>query len=84
MWQGRGLLFHRVRDLPVISLLVLGLDESCIGITTCEFWEAPVMFNHTFIGLDSHAASVVGCALNPDTGELVRMQMNSVPARGRQ
>ena len=38
------------------------------------------MFNHTFIGLDVHAASVVGCALIPDTGELVRMQMDSDPA----
>jgi transposase len=38
------------------------------------------MFQHTFIGLDVHAVSVVGCALNPDTGELVRMQMDSDPA----
>ncbi len=38
------------------------------------------MFHHTFIGLDVHAVIVVGCALNPDTGELVRMQMNSAPA----
>ncbi|WP_427004580.1 IS110 family transposase [Pseudarthrobacter sp. H2] len=38
------------------------------------------MFQHTFIGLDVHAASVVGCALVPDTGELVRMQMDSDPA----
>lgn len=38
------------------------------------------MFQHTFIGLDVHAVSVVGCALNPDTGELVRMAMDSDPA----
>lgn len=38
------------------------------------------MIQHTFIGLDVHAASVVGCALNPDTGELVRTQMDSDPA----
>lgn len=38
------------------------------------------MFQHTFIGLDVHAASVVGCALVPDTGELARMQMDSDPA----
>ena len=38
------------------------------------------MFQHTFIGLDVHAVSVVGCALNPDTGELVRMQIDSDPA----
>ncbi len=37
------------------------------------------MFQHTFIGLDVHAVSVVGCALNPDTGELVRMAMDSDP-----
>jgi transposase len=38
------------------------------------------MYNRTFIGLDVHAASVVGCALDPDTGELVRMTMDSDPA----
>jgi transposase len=38
------------------------------------------MFQHTFIGLDVHADSVVGCALNPDTGELVRLSMDSDPA----
>lgn len=38
------------------------------------------MYQHTFIGLDVHAVSVVGCAFNPDTGELVRMQMDSDPA----
>ncbi|NVN00810.1 IS110 family transposase [Arthrobacter sp. SDTb3-6] len=38
------------------------------------------MYNRTFIGLDVHAVSVVGCALVPDTGELVRMQMDSDPA----
>lgn len=38
------------------------------------------MYQHTFIGLDVHAVSVVGCALNPDTGELVRMAMDSDPA----
>ena len=38
------------------------------------------MYQHTFIGLDVHAISVVGCAFNPDTGELVRMQMDSDPS----
>lgn len=38
------------------------------------------MIQHTFIGLDVHAASVAGCALIPDTGELVRTQMDSDPA----
>jgi transposase len=38
------------------------------------------MFQHTFIGLDVHSISVVGCALNPDTGEVVRMSMDSDPA----
>ncbi|MDQ6740838.1 MAG: IS110 family transposase [Actinomycetota bacterium] len=38
------------------------------------------MFQHTFIGLDVHAASVVGCALTPETGELVQMKMDSDPA----
>ena len=38
------------------------------------------MYQHTFIGLDVHAVSVVGCALIPDTGELVRVQMDSDPA----
>jgi transposase len=38
------------------------------------------MYNRTFIGLDVHAASVVGCALVPDTGQLVRMKMDSDPA----
>lgn len=38
------------------------------------------MIQHTFIGLDVHAASVVGCALIPDTGELVRAQMDPDPA----
>ena len=38
------------------------------------------MFEHTFIGLDVHAVSVVGCALNPETGELVHAKMDSDPA----
>ncbi|MCG2621238.1 IS110 family transposase [Arthrobacter sp. I2-34] len=38
------------------------------------------MIQHTFIGLDVHAASVVGCALAPDTGELVQAKMDSDPA----
>ncbi len=38
------------------------------------------MFHHTFIGLDVHAVAVVGCALNPDTGELVKASMDADPA----
>ena len=38
------------------------------------------MFEHTFIGLDVHASSVVGCALVPETGELVQAKMDSDPA----
>lgn len=38
------------------------------------------MLNHTFIGLDVHAASVVGCALVVDTGELVRKNLDLDPA----
>lgn len=38
------------------------------------------MYEHTFIGLDVHAANVVGYALSPDTGELVRAKMDSDPA----
>lgn len=38
------------------------------------------MFQHTFIGLDVHAVSVVGCALDTDTGVLVRMKMDADPA----
>ncbi|WP_434619503.1 hypothetical protein [Arthrobacter sp. A5] len=38
------------------------------------------MFEHTFIGLDVDAASVVGCALTPETGELVQMKKDSDPA----
>ena len=38
------------------------------------------MFEHTFIGLDVHAVDVVGCALNPETGELVRKTMPADPA----
>ncbi len=38
------------------------------------------MYDHTFTGLDVHAASVVGCALVPETGEIVWMQMDSDPA----
>lgn len=30
------------------------------------------MFERTYIGLDVHARSIVGCALNIDTGELTR------------
>jgi transposase len=37
------------------------------------------MFEHTFIGLDVHAVSVVACALSPDTGELVQAKMDSDP-----
>ncbi|UNK45758.1 IS110 family transposase [Arthrobacter sulfonylureivorans] len=38
------------------------------------------MFEHTFIGLDVHAVDVVGCALNPETGELVRKTLPPDPA----
>ena len=35
------------------------------------------MYQHTFVGLDVHAASVVGCALIPETGEMVHEKMDS-------
>lgn len=38
------------------------------------------MYQHTLIGLDVHAASVVGCALVPETGEMVQAKMDSDPA----
>ncbi|WP_240974706.1 IS110 family transposase [Crystallibacter degradans] len=38
------------------------------------------MYQHTFVGLDVHAASVVGCALIPETGEMVQEKMDSDPA----
>jgi transposase len=38
------------------------------------------MFEHTFIGLDVHAVNVVGHALNPGTGEIVRHTMGVDPA----
>ncbi|MFJ4172417.1 IS110 family transposase [Paenarthrobacter sp. NPDC089714] len=38
------------------------------------------MFEHTFVGLDVHASSVVGCALDPVTGELERGTMAAEPA----
>ncbi|MCC9069407.1 hypothetical protein [Arthrobacter cryoconiti] len=38
------------------------------------------IFQHTFIELDVHAIAVVGCTLNPDTGQLVRMALNADPA----
>lgn len=38
------------------------------------------MFEHTFIGLDVHAANVVGHALNPATGETRNHTMASDPA----
>src|SRR6476659_8712879 len=33
-------------------------------------WEAPVKRQRTSVGLDVHARSVVGCALDGDTGEV--------------
>ncbi len=35
---------------------------------------------HTFIGLDVHAVNIVGCALIPETGEILRATMASGPA----
>jgi transposase len=37
---------------------------------------------NTFIGLDVHAVNVVGCALDPATGELMRTTMAADPAAG--
>src|SRR6476620_11007226 len=54
--------------------------RGCNGSATCEVWEVPAMFEHTFIGLDVHAVNVVGHALNPETGEITRHTMAPDPA----
>ena len=38
-------------------------------------WEAPVKFQRTSVGLDVHARSVVGCALDGDTGEVFERRL---------
>lgn len=38
------------------------------------------MYEHTFIGLDVHAATIVAHAMNVDTGEVVRASMDADPA----
>ncbi|WP_245580203.1 IS110 family transposase [Arthrobacter castelli] len=41
------------------------------------------MFEHTYIGLDVHAQSIVGCAMNTQTGEVFREKMASDPVAVR-
>lgn len=38
-------------------------------------WEAPVKIQRTSVGLDVHARSVVGCALDGDTGEVFERRL---------
>ena len=38
-------------------------------------WEAPVKIQRTSVGLDVHARSVVGCALDGDTGEVFQRRL---------
>jgi transposase len=38
-------------------------------------WEAPVKLQRTSVGLDVHARSVVGCALDGDTGEVFQRRL---------
>lgn len=38
------------------------------------------MFERTCVGLDVHAQTIVACALNPATGEVIRARMASEPA----
>ena len=37
------------------------------------------MFERTFIGLDVHAKTIVACALDTATGEVIRAKMNPDP-----
>lgn len=37
------------------------------------------MFQRTFIGLDVHAKTIVACALDTATGEVIRTKMNPDP-----
>lgn len=60
--------------------LGLSARRGCNGSATCEVWEVPAMFEHTFIGLDVHAVNVVGHALNPATGEISNHTMAADPA----
>src|SRR4051794_41914548 len=38
-------------------------------------WEAPVKVQRTSVGLDVHARSVLGCALDGDTGEVFHRRL---------
>ena len=38
-------------------------------------WEAPVKIQRTSVGLDVHARSVLGCALDGDTGEVFQRRL---------
>jgi transposase len=40
-----------------------------------QIWEAPVIRQRTSVGLDVHARSVFGCALDGETGEIVECRM---------
>ncbi|KAA0111031.1 IS110 family transposase, partial [Mycolicibacterium sp. P9-22] len=39
-------------------------------------WEAPVLRQRTSVGLDVHARSVIGCALDGDTGEVFERRLS--------
>jgi transposase len=39
-------------------------------------WEAPVKIQRTSVGLDVHARSVLGCALDGDTGEVLQRRLS--------
>jgi transposase len=52
--------------------LPAGVNLACLSINCGE---VPVERERTYVGLDVHARSVVGCGLDGDTGELVRARL---------
>ncbi len=52
--------------------LPAGVNLACLSISCGE---VPVKRERTYVGLDVHARSVVGCGLDGDTGELVRARL---------
>ena len=62
------------------SQLVVGCRQACACLVEPQLREASVSSERTFVGLDVHARSVAGHALDAVTGEVWQRRLTPDPA----
>ncbi|GGV57438.1 hypothetical protein GCM10010245_90530 [Streptomyces spectabilis] len=73
---GRGPGLHRLTDLAVeYQLAQPGRRPGAAWPVVPRFAGGPVSSERTSVGLDVHARSVVACAIDTVTGELIRCRL---------